>query len=128
MMKRLLIVTAVIEVGAGLALICQPSAAVALLLGARIEAVAALGRVAGSALLALGVANWFARLDDQNCSARGLVIAMLLYNISVVFILTSVGMQSTQSQPVGPILWTAVLVHAVLSGWCCISLILEPKK
>jgi len=128
MMKRLLIATAVIEVLAGVALTCQPATAVELLIGAKTESVSAIGRVAGSALLALGVANWLARLDDQSLCARGLVIAMVVYNLSAVFILASVGLQSTQSQPVGPILWPAVLLHTVMSAWCGISLMIEPKK
>ncbi len=48
-MKKLLIVTAVIEVGAGVALICCPSATVALLLGSPLDTPAAmtLGRWPG---------------------------------------------------------------------------------
>ena len=58
-MKLLLLVTAVIEAGAGVTLLVFPSGCVLLLLGAPLEAAAAvtLGRMAGAALLALGVAN-----------------------------------------------------------------------
>ena len=57
-MKTLHTVTAVIELGAGLALLCCPSATVALMVGAPLEAPAALtvARVGGAGLLALGVA------------------------------------------------------------------------
>jgi hypothetical protein len=56
-----------IEVGASLALLCCPSATVALLLGSRLETLVAvtLGRLAGAALLALGVACWLAKHDGQ---------------------------------------------------------------
>ena len=83
-MKKLLIVTAVIEVGAGVALLCFPSAAVALLLGSSLDtsAAMALGRLAGAALLALGVACWLAHYDAQSRAARGLVSAMVLYNLA----------------------------------------------
>ena len=74
-MKALPIVTAVIEVGAGLALLGFPSAVAMLLLGTPLETPAALtvARVAGAGLLALGVACWLARGDMQSRAARGLV-------------------------------------------------------
>ena len=55
-MKSLYTVTAAIELGAGLALLCSPSATVVLLVGSGLDTSAAgiLGRVAGAALLALG--------------------------------------------------------------------------
>ena len=65
-MKHLLTVTTVIEAGVGLALLVVPSVVIQLLLGAEISGAAVtLGRVAGTALLALGVACWLARSDVQ---------------------------------------------------------------
>ena len=59
-MKNLLTVSAVIELGAGLALLAFPSAAVKLLFGSPLDTPAgvALGRLAGAALLTLGIACW----------------------------------------------------------------------
>jgi hypothetical protein len=96
LMKRLLIATAVIEVGAGVALMCCPSATVALLLGSGLDTPAGLtvGRVAGAGLLALGVACWLARHDGQGRAARGLVSAMVLYNLGAVVILGTAGIRS----------------------------------
>ncbi len=114
--------TAVIEAGAGLALLCFPSAAVALLLGAPLETSDALtlARVAGTALLTLGVAFWLARGDTQSRAARGLVTAMVIYNLGVVFILVVAGIRSV---PVGVVLWpAAVVLHAVMAIWCIMSL------
>src|SRR5688572_28750159 len=64
---ELLIVTAVIELGAGVALLARPSSSVKRLLGSRLETAAdrTLGRVAGAALLALGVACALACRDAQ---------------------------------------------------------------
>jgi hypothetical protein len=95
-MKTLLAVTAAIEAGAGLALMCIPSAVVALLLGSPLDAPAAvtLGRLAGAALFALGVACWLAHCDAQSCAARGVVCAMVLYNLGAVVILGAAGAQS----------------------------------
>jgi hypothetical protein len=120
-MKKLLIATAVIEVGAGLALLCCPSAAVALLLGSPLDTPAAvsLGRVAGAALLALGVACWLAHYDDQSGAARGLVSAMVLYNLGAVVVLGAAGIQV---RPVGVALWPAVVLHAAMAIWCIVRL------
>ena len=113
--------TAVIEAGAGLALLSFPSAAVALLLGAPLETPGALtvARVGGAALLTLGAAFWLARGDTQSRSARGLVAAMVLYNLGVAIILGAAGIRS---QPVGIVLWPAVVLHAAMTIWCIMSL------
>ena len=116
-MKRLLLVTAGLELGAGLALLCYPSSAAALLLGSGLDAPAAvaLGRVAGAALFALGVANWLAHYDEHSCAARGLVTAMVLYNFGAAAILGATGIKL---RPVGVALWPAVVLHAAMTVWC----------
>lgn len=126
-MKMLLIVTAVIELGAGLALLCVPSAAVALLLGSPLDAPAAvtLGRVAGAALFALGVACWLAHYDAQSCAARGLVSAMVLYNFGAAVIL---GVAGIQLRPVGIAVWPAVALHAAMTAWCVTGLARKPAQ
>ncbi len=110
-----------IEVGAGLALLCAPSAAAALLLGTPLDAPAALtvARVGGAALLTLGVACWLARGDTQSPAARGLVTAMVVYNFGVALILGAAGIQL---QPVGIVLWPAVSLHVAMTIWCVMSL------
>src|SRR4030095_4190198 len=87
-MDRLLKLTALIEAATGLGLIAVPAVIVRLLLGGElIGAGIPLGRVAGVALLALGVACWFASHEVQNRAARGLASAMMLYNVGVILIL-----------------------------------------
>jgi hypothetical protein len=115
MMKPLLIVSAAIEVGAGLGLLVSPSTIVWLLLGSSLESPAglALGRVAGAALLSLGVACWFTH--RQGSSATGLIAAMLLYNTAVGTILAIAGGANDLA---GIVLWPAVGVHAVMAVWC----------
>ena len=116
MMKRFLTLTAIIEAATGLALIGVPAIVVRLLLGAEISGASIpLGRVAGAALLALGVACWLARDDTQSHTARGLVIAMLIYNITATAVLAFAGIGL---QLHGVLLWPAVVLHAVMGAWC----------
>jgi hypothetical protein len=126
-MSRLLKLTALIEAATGFGLIVMPSVVVRLLLGSPLDTSAAvtLGRVAGAALLALGVACWLAQYDAQSCAARGLVSAMVLYNVGAVAILGAAG---SRSQPVGIGLWPAVVLHAVMTVWCVTSLLRKPTR
>jgi hypothetical protein len=116
-MKALYTATAVIELGAGLALLCFPSATVTLLVGAPLEAAPALtvGRVGGAGLLALGVACWLGRGDTQSRAARGLIAAMSLYNVAAVVVLAFAGIGFGLH---GVALWPAVILHAVMTVWC----------
>jgi hypothetical protein len=104
-----------------LALLCVPSAAAALLLGTPLEASAAftVARVGGAGLLTLGVACWLARGDVQSRAAKALVTAMVIYNLGVALILGAAGIQS---QPVGIVLWPAVVLHVAMTIWCVMSL------
>jgi len=115
-MNRLLKLTAIIEAATGLGLIAVPAIVVRLLFDAEITGASIpLARVAGVALLALGVACWLARDDTQTRAARGLVSAMVLYNLGAVIILGSAGLGSPS---VGIALWPAVILHAAMGGWC----------
>jgi hypothetical protein len=120
-MSRLLTITAAIEAGTGLGLLIVPAVVVWLLLAAPLETVAAttLGRVGGAGLLTLGVACWIARRDTQSRAGRGLVAAMVLYNVGAVLILALAGIAS---QPVGVFLWPAVLLHIAMTVWCVVEL------
>ncbi len=116
-MKILQIASALIELGAGLALLSYPSVAVALLVGARLEEPAALtvARVCGAALLALGIACWLARADAQSRAATGLVAAMLVYDVLVAALLAFAALRNGLS---GVALWPAVVLHSLMSVWC----------
>jgi hypothetical protein len=123
----LLSVTAVVELGAGLALLSCPSAMAALLVGAPLEAPAALtvARVGGAGLLSLGIACWFARGDMQSSSAGGLIAAMLFYNVAAVVVLAYAGI-GYGLHGVG--LWPAVALHAGLAVWFITHLVKEPSQ
>jgi len=115
--KSLLSVTGALEAATGLALLAMPSVVVELLLGSSPGTLSGVtvSRVAGVALFALGVACWLAREDAASRAAKGLVAAMLLYNIGVVAVLV---LAWTGSGPVGVSFWPVVLAHAGLAAWC----------
>src|SRR5712671_3501400 len=126
-MKKLLIITTLIEIGAGVALLCGPSFVVKLLLGSPLDAPAAvtLGRLTGAALFALGAACWRASGDTKNRAARGLAGAMIFYNLGAVVILGAAGIRA---QTVGVALWPAVVLHGVMTVWCIASLLRKPAS
>ena len=104
---KLLGAAAVLEVATGLALIVVPSLVAQLLLGAEFSGVAIIvGRVAGIALIALGVACWPCRAE-----ARALC-GMLTYSALVTLYLLYVAIGG---EWVGLLLWPAVILHAVLT-------------
>jgi hypothetical protein len=116
-MKHLLTATAALEVGAGLALLTVPS----LVFGPAIDTPtgSTVARVAGAALLAIGVACWLARHDGQSHAARGIVGGLVVYNTVVAAVLvyagTALGLSSGG-------LWPAAAIHAVMAAWCVSSL------
>ncbi len=125
-MKPLLKLTGIIETATGLGLMAVPSVVVRLLLGSPLDASAAvmLARVAGAALLALGVACWLARDDTQSRAARGLVVAMLIYNIAATAFLAFAGIGLGLH---GVALWPAVVLHAAMAIWCIVCLRRSPS-
>jgi len=126
-MKRLLRLTAIIEVPTGLGLMVVPALVVKLLLGSPLEPSAAVivGRVAGTALFGLGLACWLARDDTRSRPARGLVVAMLFYNFAVAALLAFAGLGLGLH---GVALWPAAVLHAVVAVWCIACLRRSPQN
>jgi hypothetical protein len=120
-MKVLLVVTAAVEAGAGLALLGFPAMAVGLLLGPALEASAPMAaiRTAGAVLLALGALCWLASRAAHG-AARRMVAGMACYNPGAALALAVVGMRA--SSP-GILLWPAVALHAAMGAWCISSLL-----
>jgi hypothetical protein len=110
-MNRILAFAAVVEIGTGVVLMVDPDIVVRLLLGVEIYGVAvALGRCFGAALLGLGLASWPGRGGAG--SAGGAVCGMLAYNALVATYLAFLG---AARHLAGPLLWPAVLLHAVVA-------------
>ena len=118
---NLLTLTALAEAPLGVTLIVSPSFVTGLLLGASLDSPAALivARVAGAALLSLGIACWLARDDGPSRARRGLVAAILLYNCTAAAVLANA---ASGVRLVGVLMWPAVALHAVLAVWCVASL------
>jgi hypothetical protein len=105
-MKKLLIVTAVVEALTGLILLAYPPIAIRLLLGPEITRMSVLiSRLTGIALIALAVACW----PDRNLSRA--FFGMLTYNALATLFLVYAGLIGAS----GILLWPAVALHAGLS-------------
>ena len=103
-MKRVLIFAAVGEAATGVALLIVPSLIVRLLLGEELTGIAIpVARVAGIALIALGVACW-----------PGTPLAgMLAYSAAVTLYLAYLGFAGGLS---GILPWPAVVLHVILTA------------
>ncbi len=102
-MKKLLALAAMLEAVTGLALIVTPSLVGRLLLGAESTGVAIpVSRVLGIALVAIGVGCW----------PGPALLGMLTYGALVTAYLLYLGFGGDW---VGPLLWPAVVLHAVLT-------------
>jgi hypothetical protein len=121
-MKKLLITTALIELTTGLLLIPFPSVMATILFGSPIDSPVALiiARVAGVALISMGIACWLARDEKQGKAVKGLVTAMTVYNIGVISVLLYAGLILRLS---GIGLWPVVVVHLAMTVWCILSLL-----
>ena len=106
-MKKLLGLAAVLEAATGLVLIIHPGLVAQGLFGDGVAGAGmALSRVAGCALLALGVACWPGR-ESGSGSARS-IGALLTYSLLVTLYLIYLGVLGHLA---GMLLWPAVAVH-----------------
>jgi hypothetical protein len=122
-MKTLLTITAILEAATGAAIVIAPSALASILLGAPLESPAAqaVARIAGAALLALGVACWVARHGAGGAGSRaawGIIAGMFLYNLGVVAVLVHGATSGGGEALRGMGLWPAAVLHTVLAVWC----------
>ena len=103
-MKKLLTMAAVGELATGFALLVAPSIVGRLLLGAELTGVAIpVARVLGIALIALGIACW---------PGLTALCGMLTYSVLATLYLLYLAIRGNW---VGPLLWPAVALHAVLT-------------
>lgn len=115
-MRAFLSVTALLEAATGFALATFPSPLVSVLIGSPLDTRSGsiVGRLAGAALLTLGLVCWMARNDQQDRATARLIGAMLFYNLAATTLLLYARLGLGLS---GIGLWPAVIVHAVLALW-----------
>lgn len=102
-MKKVLIFAAVAEAATGLALLVAPSLVGQLLLGEQLTGIAIpVARVAGIALVALGISCW----------PGPPLVGMLIYSAAVTLYLAYLGFAGGLA---GVLLWPAVVLHLLLS-------------
>jgi hypothetical protein len=112
--SQFLLVSAVMEVGAGLVLLLVPALVIGPLFGVSGSgAGVAIGRLAGASLLSLGAACWWARHDAASAGSRALVSGMLIYNAAVVALVLSASFG-----PLGAPLLALAVLHGAMALWC----------
>jgi hypothetical protein len=115
---NLLIVTALLELGTGLLLLLLPALPLALLLGVTEGSppeTLVVARLAGVALLAIGVTCWLGRRDNLNPAQLGVLAGVLVYDVAVAGLLAYAGLFLNLA---GVALWPAVVLHTALAVWC----------
>lgn len=115
--KLFLSATAVVEAATGLCLLVLPAVVFAVLLGldhATVDAIF-VGRLAGAALFAIGIASWVARMDTRTPAQVGLLTGILIYNLAAALLLAYAG---AVLKMFGVLLWPTVVIHAILAVWC----------
>jgi hypothetical protein len=106
----------VAELVTGIVVLLAPAIAASLLLGAVLDASAAVvARCFGIALISLSVASWPGRAGAALAAQRG----MAVYNLLIAALLAYAG---AVEHLAGPLLWPAVALHAVVGpllvlGW-----------
>jgi hypothetical protein len=109
-MKKILALAAAGEAALGLVLLVYPPIVVRLLFDAEIAGVGGVvSRMAGIALIGLGVACWPG--SDAGGSPSRALRAMLCYGLLATLYLAYLGIRR---EWVGSLLWPAVAVHAIL--------------
>jgi hypothetical protein len=115
-MKGVLVFAAVSEAATGLALLIVPSLVGQLLLGTELAGIAIpVARVAGIALIALGIACW----------PGTPLVGMLTYSAAVTLYLAYLGVAGGMN---GVLLWPAVILHVILTALLARALVSDRQR
>jgi hypothetical protein len=124
-LSRLLGIGAVLEAPLGLGLLAIPSAIASLLLGSPLSGTGlVVARIAGGALLGLGLACWFARSAPIARAGLGVAGALLIYNIVACVALAQVPPgPGSRALPLG-----AALLHGLMAVALSAALALRARR
>ena len=127
MRRALLIASASIEFLAGIGLISGPGVVVPLVLGTPMEAPAAFAvcRMAGAALISLGIVCLYALRDTESAATDGIIIGMLFYNVAIPVLFVYLRFSANMN---GSGLLPAAALHTIMTAWCLLSLRVRQSK
>jgi hypothetical protein len=109
--RNIVALSAALEALTGLVAIIVPAVLVQLLLASPLPAPGSvIARLAGFALIGLGVACW--PRPSQASPARPAVCGLLTYNALVAIFFLYIGVRG---MIVGPLFWPVVIVHAIIA-------------
>lgn len=119
--RTLLRVTAILESATGIALLIAPELVAQLLLGTHLLAAAALlvARIAGAALLAIGLSCWLEGRRPAAVPLTGLVGGLLAYNTLVCALLVPATLVNGLR---GIGIWPVCALHLAMATWCALLL------
>lgn len=115
--RLLLEVITYIYVLTGVALVVFPAFVTGAVLGVSLTEPAALvvSRVAGTALLSLGIISWMVASEGRSKPGKSLVTGLAIYNTLIMMVMVyTITLQDFTSAG----LWIVILLHALLAGWC----------
>jgi hypothetical protein len=112
LLRGLFAIGAIIEMGVGLGAVAFPEQLVGLLLNAPLADTGVfVTRLFGTAILALGLAWWFARHNPCEPRAKGCCLGFLVYNLGAGLWLLLRALTVSEKMP---LLWTVALFHGGL--------------
>lgn len=118
------LITAVVEIATGAALLAVPALVLAALLGVLSPAAdtVVVARILGTALVAIGVTCALAR-GESRATDRAVLMGIVVYDVLVTLVLAFTGASLGMA---GPALWSAVALHTLLALWGMLLIVQQP--
>ena len=115
--QLLLRVMAFIEGATGLSLLFWPPLQARQIMGVAVRTPLEmfLGRSFGTALVAIAIVCWLAASEARGKVARGVVVAMTIYNAIAAALLVHARVVLELS---GALYWVGIVVHVTMGAWC----------